>query len=147
MKIRNILLVLILSLSISSCKTQMEKDDEIIQEYLANNNLTATKHESGLYYIIENEGSGESPDLYSKIDFRYKGYLTDGTVFDQTNDGDTASYVLNRLIYGWQIGIPLLKKGGKEILLIPSELGYGSMATTIIPANSVLIFEIELIDF
>ncbi|MBN2173349.1 MAG: FKBP-type peptidyl-prolyl cis-trans isomerase [Bacteroidales bacterium] len=139
-------------LSISSCKkseeqTQAEKDDQIINDYLNQNGLSATRHESGLYYIISNEGSGDHPDLNSTITVSYKGYLTDGTVFDETTGNSSASFPLNGLIQGWKIGIPLLKNGGSGLFFIPSALGYGSQAIGEIPANSVLIFEISLIDF
>jgi FKBP-type peptidyl-prolyl cis-trans isomerase FkpA len=126
---------------------QAEKDDKIIQDYLADNNLSATKHESGMYYIIDVEGSGNSPFSNSVIEIKYKGYLTNGTVFDETEGNSSATMDLSSLISGWRIGVPMLKKGGKGTFFIPSALGYGSNATGNIPENSVLIFEIELIDF
>jgi FKBP-type peptidyl-prolyl cis-trans isomerase len=133
-------------MTLFSCETQSEKDEEIILNYLNEHNLDATKHESGLYYIINEEGTGSNPQLSNKIEIKYKGYLIDGTIFDQTTD-TTAQFYLNQLIEGWQIGIQMLKKGGKQTLFIPSELGYGEESISIIPANSVLIFDIELINF
>ncbi|MFN9955636.1 MAG: FKBP-type peptidyl-prolyl cis-trans isomerase, partial [bacterium] len=73
--------------------------------------------------------------------------LLDGTIFDQTTGNQTATFPLANLIPGWQEGIPLLQKGGKGTFLLPSALGYGPNPVGPIPANSVLIFEIELIDF
>ncbi len=78
---------------------------------------------------------------------KYKGYLTDGTVFDQTTGSLSATFSLSGLIEGWQEGIPLLKKGGKGTFFLPSALGYGPSGAGSIPPNTVLIFEIELLDF
>lgn len=127
--------------------SQAETDDQIIRTYLAENNMEATKHSSGLYYIITAEGAGNHPNLNSKVTVRYKGKLTDGTVFDQTTGSFTATFGLSSLIEGWQIGIPLLKPEGKGTFFLPSALGYGNQATANIPANSVLIFDIELVSF
>jgi FKBP-type peptidyl-prolyl cis-trans isomerase FkpA len=77
----------------------------------------------------------------------YKGYLTDGTVFDESKTGSPATFALKTVIPGWQEGLQLIGVKGKIKLLIPSALGYGSTAKTNIPANSVLIFDIELVEF
>ena len=114
----SILLLFGIILMISSCKKedhQVALDDSIIQEYLAAHpNIKATKHSSGLYYQIITPGSGLSPVITSKVTVTYQGYLTDGTIFDQTQSGKTYTSYLYQLIKGWQIGIPLLKKGGKN---------------------------------
>jgi len=138
-----------LVLLISSCgkKTdQTEVDDQIIKDYLVSKNLTAIKDPSGLYYIMTVTGTGTSPTTASTVEVKYKGSLLNGTVFDQTAVDKTFTYALSGLIKGWQIGIPLMKKGGKATLIIPSQLGYGSENLGVIPPNSVLIFDIELID-
>jgi FKBP-type peptidyl-prolyl cis-trans isomerase FkpA len=72
--------------------------------------------------------------------------LTNETVFDGTSS-TPARFTLNQLISGWQLGVPLIKKGGRLILYLPPSLAYGSRASGPIPANSVLIFEITLVDF
>ena len=127
--------------------SQADIDDQIIQNYLTENNIDATKHSSGLYYIITVEGAGSHPNANSTVTVRYIGYLTDGTIFDQTEGSATATFGLTSLIEGWKIGIPLLKKEGKGTFFIPSGLGYGDRATGSIPANSVLVFDIDLINF
>jgi FKBP-type peptidyl-prolyl cis-trans isomerase FkpA len=121
-----------------------EKDREKILEYISENGLDAQEHESGVFYVIEAEGSGNHPTATSVVKLNYTGKLLDGKVFD-SNWGSTMS--LRNTIQGWQYGIPMFKKGGKGILLIPSGLGYGQWPTGSIPANSVLVFDIELIDF
>nr|MBA3682346.1 FKBP-type peptidyl-prolyl cis-trans isomerase [Bacteroidota bacterium] len=85
------------------------------------------------------------PKSSSNVTVNYKGSLRDGTVFDQSGAAGI-SIGLNSVIEGWKEGIPLFKKGGKGVLLIPSALGYGDKATGKIPANSVLIFDIELLN-
>ncbi|MHC0448113.1 FKBP-type peptidyl-prolyl cis-trans isomerase [Flavobacterium sp. 3-218] len=118
------------------------QNDKEIQDYLTKNNLTATKTSSGLCYIINEQGTGESPTSTSTVTVQYKGTLTNGTVFDQSTTGIT--YPLNKFILGWQEGLPKFKEGGSGILLIPSRLGYGNTKVQNIPSGSVLIFELKL---
>lgn len=145
---------ILLSFVLSSCgdktlspEEQFQEDIRIIKQYLTDNNLTADSTTSGLHYFITTEGSGGHPDLQSDVKVKYKGYLTDGSVFDQTYGNETITFPLSNLIEGWQIGIPLLKKGGKGTFLLPSAIGYGPYGSGTIPPNTVLIFDIELIDF
>jgi FKBP-type peptidyl-prolyl cis-trans isomerase len=146
-------LLLLFSMTLFSCNKdlsaaeQLEQDIEKIKKYLSDNNLTATATLSGLHYIITTPGTGGSPNLQSNVTVKYKGTLLDGTIFDQTTGSQTATFPLANLIPGWQEGIPLLQKGGKGAFLLPSALGYGPNPVGPIPANSVLIFEIELVDF
>jgi FKBP-type peptidyl-prolyl cis-trans isomerase FkpA len=134
----------------SACKKdikyQHQIDDEKIVEYLTSNNLNAKKTESGLYYMVETDGTGGHPLPTSSVTVAYKGYFADNRVFDQSNTAG-ASFSLNQVIKGWTEGIPYFKKGGKGKLFIPSALGYGKNERQGIPANSVLIFDIHLIDF
>lgn len=117
-----------------------------VQAYLTANSITATQHSSGFFYKITQAGTGQSiVNLCSKITIKYTGKLTNGTVFDQTAAGATANFTLGQLIVGWQKGIPLISSGGKITLYIPPSLGYGSSPSGTIPANSILIFDIELI--
>ena len=88
---------------------------------------------------------GVFPDLSSVVTVAYTGKLTDGIIFDQSSSVGI-SFPLTNVIQGWQEGIPLFSEGGTGKLLIPSALGYGSNAIGSIPANSVLIFDIELLD-
>ncbi len=149
-KINIWLLALISGLFLFGCggdksAEQAETDDSIIVEYLSDNSLTATKTSSGLYYLIETEGTGVHPDLTSTITIDYHGYLTNGETFDQT-DSLGATFALSQLIEGWKEGIPYFKEGGSGKLFIPSALGYGNQAVGSIPRNSVLIFDIRLIN-
>jgi FKBP-type peptidyl-prolyl cis-trans isomerase FkpA len=139
--------ILCLLFTVYSCKKSVDYnqvDEQIIQQYIADNNLNAQPTGSGLYYVIDNQGNGASPNLNSSVTVVYVGKLTDGTIFDQSNLLG-ATFPLANVIQGWQEGIPLFREGGSGMLLIPSSLGYGSQSVGNIPANSVLIFEISLI--
>ncbi|NRA51573.1 MAG: FKBP-type peptidyl-prolyl cis-trans isomerase [Phaeodactylibacter sp.] len=127
-----------------------EQDEVTILNYLEENNLMADaqRHETGVYYVIEEEGEGsEFPTPNSQILVNYIGYLTDGTVFDESEEGDARQFNLGNTITGWRIGVPLIKKGGKIQFFIPSNLGYAQQEQEDIPAYSVLIFEVELVNF
>ena len=94
------------------------------------------------------EGKGEEILLHSKILVHYTGKLEDGTVFDSSYDrGQPFSFQigLRQVIEGWEQGLLGMKVGGKRKLTIPPELGYGSRDNGPIPANSTLIFEIDLL--
>ena len=143
-------LCLLVLLIFSGCKKDEEikkTDDQIIKEYLEENEKEATLHHSGMYYKIIEEGSGDHPTHSSIVEVKYKGYFMDNFVFDQTWGSETFKYSLTGLIPGWQHAIPLLRKGGKGIFYLPSRLGYGSRGAGMIPPNTILIFEIELVDF
>ena len=124
---------------------QADTDDKIINDYLTAHNLTATKDDSGVYYIITKEGSGGHPNLTHTVVVDYKGYLTDGTVFDES--ANALELQLAQLINGFQIGINKMQPGGKGTIFIPSQLGYGNKQVGVIPPNSVLIFDVELVEF
>ena len=98
----------------------------------------------GLYYVIEEPGSSEHPTINDQVTVNYIGFLLNGDVFDQRFN---ETFSLAQVIPGWQEGIPLFGKGGKGLLIIPSYLGYGDRTSAGIPANSVIVFEIHLLDF
>jgi FKBP-type peptidyl-prolyl cis-trans isomerase FkpA len=133
---------------ISSCNKNVDYtqlDEEIILQYINDNNLNAEPTGSGLYYVLNSNGNGDFPNINSIVTVAYKGTLIDGTIFDQS-DATGATFPLSNVIQGWQEGIPLFSEGGSGILLIPSALGYGNQAIGSIPANSVLIFEVTLLN-
>ena len=120
------------------------KNNQEITDYIAKNNLKAQKTESGLYYVINEPGTGTQPTATSNVTVAYKGSFIDGTVFDQSGP-EGISFGLDQVIKGWTEGIPLLKTGGSGILLVPSNLGYGNETMGPIPGGSALIFEVKLI--
>ena len=121
-----------------------EKNNEEIIEYLDKTNLDAQKSVSGLYYVIEEPGSGKQPVATSNVTVAYKGYFLDGKTFDESK-ANGVSFPLQQVIKGWTEGIPYFKEGGKGKLLIPSHLGYGSQGRPGIPGGAVLVFDIHLI--
>jgi FKBP-type peptidyl-prolyl cis-trans isomerase FkpA len=146
---KKVLTLFCLSLIFFSCKKktttadQATTDNQIITSYISSHHLNAKATGSGLYYTVNTPGTGPQPTSASNVTVIYKGYLTSGSIFDQNASGLSCS--LTSVIQGWQEGIPLFKAGGSGTLLIPSALGYGAQATGNIPANSVLIFDIQLI--
>lgn len=120
------------------------KNEQEIKDYLAKNNLTAQRSTSGLYYIINEQGTGTQPTAASNVTVAYKGYFTNGNVFDQSK-AEGISFGLNQVIKGWTEGIPYFKAGGSGVLLVPAHLGYGSYNYGPIPGGSVLIFDVKLI--
>ncbi len=125
-------------------KDYTAENDKEITDYLTKNNLTATKTESGLYYIVTEPGTGAQPTATSKVTVAYKGYFTSGKVFDQSKD-EGLTFGLNQVIKGWTEGIPYFKEGGSGVLLVPAHLGYGSYDYMTIPGGSVLVFDVKLI--
>jgi FKBP-type peptidyl-prolyl cis-trans isomerase FkpA len=145
---KNLLFFLFIGLLISSCKKaekQAEEDEEIISKYIADHNLNAIATGSGLYVVITDPGTGSSCNSTSDVTVDYKGYFTDGTIFDESNSTGI-TFNLANVIAGWTEGIPYFKEGGNGILLVPSALGYGDESNGGIPANSVLIFDVALLD-
>lgn len=120
------------------------KNEKEITNYIAKHELVAQKSESGLYYVIEEEGTGVQPTASSSVTVAYKGYFTNGNVFDQSHSSGI-SFNLNEVIKGWTEGITYFKEGGKGKLLVPSHLGYGPYDRGNIPGGAVLIFDVELI--
>ena len=103
---------------------------------------------SGLQYKVINPGSGASPKATSTVKVHYRGTLIDGTEFDSSfKRGQPAEFGVSQVIRGWTEALQLMKKGAKYELTIPSELAYGPRDSGTIPANSVLNFEVELLDF
>lgn len=140
----------------AKAEEQKMADDRKIQEYLSENSINASRTESGIYYVITEEGNGENPSLQNQVTVHYTGKLLNGKVFDSSKpgvgprpvSGDPATFPLSGVVKGWQEGIPLLEKGGSGTLYIPSHLGYGQQgAGADIPPNSILVFDVELIDF
>jgi FKBP-type peptidyl-prolyl cis-trans isomerase len=102
---------------------------------------------SGLQYTVLQEGTGKTPTLKDTVKAHYKGTLLDGKQFDSSYDrGQPAEFPVEGVIKGWTEALQMMKVGSKMKLFIPPDLGYGEAARPGIPANSVLVFEVELID-
>jgi FKBP-type peptidyl-prolyl cis-trans isomerase len=134
--------VLVFDIKLNIADYLLENETAILN-YIDTNNLVATKTDSGLYYVVNNEGTGSNPTSNSNVTVAYKGYFLDGTVFDES-DADGISFNLNQVISGWTEGITYFKEGGDGVLLIPYNLGYGVNGNNAIPRVSVLIFDVNL---
>jgi len=111
----------------------------------------AQSTESGLHYIVEQEGEGESPITGQKVTAHYHGTLLNGDVFDSSVDrGEPFKFPvgMRRVIAGWDEAFLEMKKGEKRKLILPAKIAYGMRGSPpVIPPNSILVFDVELIDF
>lgn len=126
-------------------KENREKGQKFLAENKAKPNVKTTQ--SGLQYEVLTEGKGKNPKATDTVRVHYKGTLIDGTEFDSSyKRGQPAEFPLNGVIPGWTEGLQLMKVGGKNRLVIPSDMAYGPQGRPGIPPNSVLVFEVELIE-
>ena len=129
-----------------SCKPKTVASElSTMQGFATANGISTQTHSSGLLYQIVSQGSGATPTTASRVSVRYTGKLMNGTIFD-SNTGTPVQFILGQVIPGWQLGLPLIQKGGVIKLIIPSSLAYGCEGAGTIPGDSVLYFEIELVD-
>ena len=109
----------------------------------------AQKTESGLMYLIKEEGNGPVPTVGQQVQVHYELKLVDGTVVDssfQRGQPIAINIGVGQVIPGWDEGILLLNEGAKATLVVPSDLGYGPAgAGGVIPPNATLIFDVELV--
>ena len=149
-------------LAATSCKKETPEvkdysgiDDDIIKKYLADNNITtAVKQANGVYFRpISKSPNGAKVAAGAFVSVLYTGRLLDaaGTVFDASskNNNVPLTFILgsNQLIPGFESGIALMNYGDKAELFIPSALAYGPNSQGSIPANAVLRFEVEVVDY
>ena len=135
---------------------QKSVDDKILTDYLTKNGLAgkAQKTANGVYYIVNQAGTGTKPNKGDNVEVQYTGKLMNGKVFDssltnQQSKGKPVQFQVGvgMIIPGWEEGIMQFTKGTKGTLLIPSGMAYGMQgAPPTIPANSPLIFDIELVN-
>lgn len=121
------------------------KQQQEIISAIQKGSIDTTGRLQGLFYKIIKEGNGATVSINDTLIVNYKGQLLNGFVFDENKD-KPVTFPLKRLIKGWQIGLPLCKQGGKIRLIIPSSLAYSIRNSAKIPPNSVLIFDIEVLE-
>lgn len=113
------------------------------EEYIEENNIDAVELSEGVYIHYIKKVDGPRPTLDDRIAARYKGYLTDGKVFDSS---DSSSFLLRGVIRGWQIAFREMGVGTEAQLIIPHEAGYGSRESATIPEYSTLVFDVTFLD-
>lgn len=154
MRLKYVLFVcLFIVAAFSSCKMdegisfeeQLAADEIRIKEFIATNNIPALRHQSGVYYQIIEPGAGNL--VYTQntsIKAKYALRLLNGSAIPQPTE--PIDFTLGGVIDGWIIGIPLIQKGGKIRLIVPSGYAYGRQGQNGIPSNSILDFDIELVN-
>ena len=131
-----------------SAAEQLKIDGEVLDKYFAQNNIQAETTDSGLRFVMTQEGTGPKASAGDMLEAHYHGTLLDGTKFDSSYDrGTPFSFRLRegRVILGWDEGFGLLNTGAKATLYIPSSLAYGGGGQGAITANSILKFDVELL--
>lgn len=141
----------VIVLSITSCTTYSEREltsfDEQIQNYIDSTGLEMERTEDGLYYSIIEEGEGEEYIGYKDhVTFFYKGSFLTGNTFQAISKNDPLSFTVSQLIIGWQDALMMLKKGGSIHIIIPPQLGYADQKSDVIPANTILEYELTVLD-
>ena len=129
----------------------VEHEQTLLEAFLEENEVEVEPETSGLYYIEEEEGVGNLPQNNEVVTLHYKASLIDGRVFDQSESGNPLDINLvhsANYIPGFIEGIKKMRKDGKARLIIPSEIGYGSLGSYegIVPPYSTLIFDVEIVN-
>lgn len=143
------LVVLLAFLTLTSCgPTYSEEEksnfDTEIEAYLKKNNIKCERSSSGLYFKIIEQGTGRKIKYGDRVSFTYKGELLDGTVFDKQTK--PIEFDVDVLIAAWKETMLMLNEGGKAYLVTPPHLGYGTHELDDIPANSILVFTMEVVE-
>lgn len=145
-----LLMVAGLLLSLASCdpsaKYEKAEKESIADYLLSNSSSDFQKQESGLYYYETLEGTGDSPVQGDTAYIQYTGKFLDGATFDSNVDKAPFPFAVGTgyVIAGLDEGITYMKPGGKSLLLIPSNLAYGSQGYYTIGGFTPLLFEVEL---
>jgi peptidylprolyl isomerase len=149
---------LIAGLSFTACDgdeifdedAQLETDIALIEQFLSASSLEAdTLLPSQIRMITYDEGTGDKASFGATVLAYYDGFLLDGTQFDSNAGGSPFSFIVDRgdVVSGWDIAIKELAKGGRATIFLPSKYGYGNRSFgQDIPANSVLVFDIDVVD-
>ena len=127
-------------------QTNLKVADEFLDKNI-DENSDVKETPTGLQYKVLLEGDGESPGKTDMVKVHYAGRLIDGSEFDSSiKRGEPSSFGLNQVIKGWTEGLQLMKVGSKFEFYIHPNLGYGARPKSNIPPNSLLIFEVELLE-
>jgi FKBP-type peptidyl-prolyl cis-trans isomerase len=149
MKQNLILLAIVFVVGLSACTEDQSMDWKIINDHWAalhQNDSGFVQTASGLQYCVVHNGfsNDRSPSSVSKIVVKYSGKLVDGTVF---GSGTRDTMYFSSVVAGWQEGLKKMHEGSVYKFHIPSSLGYGtSTSNPAIPANSILIFDVTLLE-
>ncbi len=146
---RKILFFVGLFIFLHSLSSSAQLASNALETYLKDHQIKAEKAAEGIYFEVEQEGQGNHPQVGDYVQVHYVGRLLDGKIFDQSDADLPLVFQLGRrqVIRGWEMGIPLFKKGAKGRLFLTPELAYGKRgAGKVVPPDAALIYEIELVD-
>ncbi len=127
-------------------KAQFNTDIRLIEEYAAANQLRTKRTPSGLSYVITKPGKGTPAKKGNRLKINYEGYFLDGNLFEASEKPYEFTLGAARVIEGWEEGLQFFNKGSEGWLLVPSKLAYGPVPVGKIPANSVVIFKIKVLE-
>lgn len=143
-KLSGLLILFILGACATYSDEELKSFDNKIKSYLKKKDIICEKSSSGLYYKIIEEGEGDYIQYKDHVHFKYKGEFIDGKVFDEQKD--PVEFDVSTLIAGWKEIMLELKPGGKAYLVVPPHLGYGTKNLDDIPKNSILVYELEVVE-
>ncbi len=135
----------------SRAAAETQAKEKVIKEITSRWPNAVMDEETGIFSVIRTEGTGASPKPGAKVTVHYTGTFLDNTQFDSSRDRDKPFDFLvgnRQVIPGWDFSLLRMKKGERRIIIIPPEMGYGKRGyPPVIPANSWLVFDVELLDF
>jgi FKBP-type peptidyl-prolyl cis-trans isomerase FkpA len=145
---KNLIILLSLLFAFSACETYSENDklrfDKEIKAFIKKKKLSLEKTTSGLYKKTVSKGTGSYVQYTDSVSITYQGKLLNGQVFDYQVKPQT--FAIRDLIAGWKEALLSAKKGDEIIMIIPPQLGYGTNKLEDIPINSILYFEMKIVD-
>ena len=142
------LLCLLLILILGACSTYSDEDlkgfDKTIREWIRQQNIQYKSTDSGLYYYFENKGQGQKIKYTDSVTVQFKGTLLDSTIFEI--EKVPVTFAVNEVIIAWKEVLLMSGRNAKIKIIVPPQLGYGNHKLDKIPQNSILLYEIEIID-
>jgi FKBP-type peptidyl-prolyl cis-trans isomerase len=142
------ILFILMLLTTVGCSTysdnQKSSFDKEIEAYLKKKKIKCDRTDSGVYFKTLKEGEGRQIQYNDLVSFKYKGELLNGNVFD--NHKKPVEFKVKELIGAWKELVLEMKNGGKVFMVVPPHRGYGDYDLNDIPPNSILVFELEVVD-
>ena len=142
------LLCLLLILILGACSTYSDEDlkgfDKTIRKWIRQQNIQYKSTDSGLYYYFENKGQGQKIKYTDSVTVQFKGTLLDSTIFEI--EKAPVTFAVNEVIIAWKEVLLMSERNAKIKIIVPPQLGYGNHKLDKIPQNSILLYEIEIID-
>lgn len=141
-------LIILFTIFCASCSTYSENDlgmfDKKIKTWIKKQPLAFKRTESGLYYHVDDEGSGSKIKYTDSVSVIFKGALLDGTIFEK--EEKPLTFAVKEVITGWKEILLMSKMDSKVQIIVPPQLGYGDHELDKIPQNAILFYEIEIVD-